>query len=387
MTNLSDARAELARLQRRELELLQELLDVQKAVAAQKALINELIKASTPPPFDHLPNELLAQIFLIIGYDRDILAHVSRHWRAVIMDTPSIWSEIYLEDYKNSMLLRLHLARSRQAPLTIWPRNYDPELLDVVMVHANCWHTVLILEGAQPFLKQISHLRFPSLEVLHIDLEYDSVDLLLLVYPHAPSLKFLRLEGLEEPPSSFNLTTGQLSHKSLTRLVLAGKMDNWEFPQDSIHLPALESLILRIKDPMSLLEAIDAPKLSQFEFSEDYGGDPICRAFRGPRTKFDNVHHIIFAPMLDRPSGQAALDVAKELCQVFNGIRHTDIEAEYIIPLFSPCQTADHPDDHRSPIDHWTSLESLEIQGFTVVEYDSCKHLIDWFTKRKQLGQ
>ncbi|KAI6002537.1 hypothetical protein EDC04DRAFT_1043796 [Pisolithus marmoratus] len=386
MTNLSDARAELARLQRKELELLQELLDVQKAVAAQKVLINELIKTSTPPPFDRLPNELLAQIFLIIRYQRDILARVSRRWRAVIMGTPSIWSAIFLGNYTSSTLLRLHLERSGQAPLTIWLGNYGPELLDVVMVHANRWHTLFITGCTQPCLNQISHLRLPFLEVLHVDLEPDCVDLPLMMYSHAPALKFLRLEGLAEPPPSFNLINGQLSHKSLTRLVLAGMMDSWEFPRDSIHLLALESLVLRIKDPMLLLEAIDAPRLSQFEFSEDYCGDPICRAFRGPRTKFDNVHHIIFAPMLDEPSSQAALNVAKELCQVFNGICHADIEAEYIIPLFSPYKTVDHLDGHRSAIDHWTCLESLEIQGFATVEYDSCEYLMDWFTKRKNWG-
>lgn len=52
----------MARLQCRELELLQELL----AVAAQKVVIDELIKASAVPPINRLPNELLAQIFLLI---------------------------------------------------------------------------------------------------------------------------------------------------------------------------------------------------------------------------------------------------------------------------------------------------------------------------------
>lgn len=62
MKGLSDVRAELVRLQSRELELLQELLDARKAIAPQKVVIDELIRTSTVPPIDRLPNELLADI-------------------------------------------------------------------------------------------------------------------------------------------------------------------------------------------------------------------------------------------------------------------------------------------------------------------------------------
>lgn len=89
MNELSDARAELARLQHRELELLQEFFDVRKAVATQKTVIDELIKASCVPYIDRLPNELLVQIFLLTN-ERECLASVSRRWRAVIVYTPRI---------------------------------------------------------------------------------------------------------------------------------------------------------------------------------------------------------------------------------------------------------------------------------------------------------
>ncbi|KAI6044328.1 hypothetical protein EDC04DRAFT_3138028 [Pisolithus marmoratus] len=343
-SDLSDARAELARLHRRELELLQELLDVRKALAAQKVLIDELVKASTPPPFDRLPNELLVQIFLFVGLHWPCLAYVSRRWNAVIMDTPSIWSEIFLDIYTDSTSLGLHLERSRQAPLTIRLYDYKPELLDVMMVHANRWHTLFILECALPFLRHISHLRFPSLEVLHVNLEPDSVDLLPMMYSRAPALKSLRLEGFAEPLSSFNLTIG-LSHKSLTRLLLVGIIDSWEFPRDNIRLPALESLILRIKDPMSLLEAIVAPKLGHFEFSEGYCGDPVCRAFRGPRTKFDSVTTLFSLLCFMGHPAKLRWMWQRNFARCLMAYVIAEIDAEYVIPLFSPCQTVDHTDD------------------------------------------
>ncbi|KAI6116407.1 hypothetical protein F5141DRAFT_1213011 [Pisolithus sp. B1] len=142
MKELSDARAELARLQRRELELLQNLLDVHKAVAAQKVVIDELIKASAVPPINRLPNELLAQTFLLIRDQKQSLGSVSRRWRVVIMDTPTIWSEICFSDYySRPSLLKLHLDRSRQVPLTISLHYNQTELLEVVLPHVNRIHT------------------------------------------------------------------------------------------------------------------------------------------------------------------------------------------------------------------------------------------------------
>ncbi|KAI6148831.1 hypothetical protein BKA82DRAFT_8036 [Pisolithus tinctorius] len=66
MQTLSDARAELVRLQRRELELVQELLNVRKAVAAQKVVIDQLVESNVVPYIDRLPNELLAQMFIFL---------------------------------------------------------------------------------------------------------------------------------------------------------------------------------------------------------------------------------------------------------------------------------------------------------------------------------
>ncbi|KAI6116408.1 hypothetical protein F5141DRAFT_1103076 [Pisolithus sp. B1] len=377
MKELSDARAELARLQRVELELLQDLLDVRKALAAQKVVIDKLIKASAVPPINRLPNELLAQIFLFISDERESLA-----------TTPSIWSEIYLSHYYSRPdLLKLHLDRSRQAPLTI-SLHYNQTELEVSPASR---------EPASDVFDEFASLAFPSLEKLFVDLESNSIDRLLSIYSRSPALKCLELAGLDGPPLVSGLTAGLLGNspphcpsrifptESLTILSLLGFTDSWNFLPDSIHFPILESLTLQINDPMSFLEAIVAPKLERFEFSMGHGVNFSCRAFNGPTSKFDSVFHLSFTPSPTRRFNQDALDLAKEFCQVFRGVRYANIHMTYLLP---PSHwTLVYPDDHYIPIDNWTCLESLEIRDFSFIQVECRKYFVEWFTKRTNSGQ
>lgn len=112
----------------------------------------------------------------------------------------------------------------------------------------------------------------------------------------------------------------------------------------------------------------------------------ICRAFKGPKSKFDNVRHLIFAGFLHVTPHQDISDMAKELCQVFHGLRHATINMQYLFSLFSPCRVVDHPDDHCSPIDNWMHLKSLDIQDFVSFRVNHYEPLMDWFMKRRNLG-
>lgn len=397
MTELSDARAELARLQRRELGLLQDLLDVRKALAARTVVIDELVKASAIPPINRLPNELLARIFLFISDERESLASVSRRWREVIMDTPSIWSEIWLDQYRSRpTLLKLHLDRSRQAPLTI-SLYYNQTELEVVLPHANRIRTLRIFGSASDVFDVFASLASPSLENLLVDLEMGSVDPLLSMYSRSPALKCLTLRGLNSPPLAASMIAGfpgnstphfisrKFPAESLTTLSLLGITDSWNFLPDSIHFPILESLTLQINDPISFLEAIIAPKLRRFEFSMGYGVNYICRAFNGPTSKFDSVLHISFTPSPLKRFNQDALDLANGFCQVFRGVCHASIHMTYF--LVPSHWTLVYRSDHHLPIDNWKCLESLEILGFSFNQADCRKYFVEWFTKRRNSGQ
>ncbi|KAI6116398.1 hypothetical protein F5141DRAFT_1213002 [Pisolithus sp. B1] len=382
MKDLFDARAELSRLQSRESGLLQELLNIRKAVEAQKAVIEELVRARAIPCIDRLPDELLAQIFLLNRFERESLASVSRRWRAVIMDTPSFWSEIRLELYEECpRLLKLHLERSRQAPLTV-SLYYDQPELDVVLLHVNRIRVLRILSSTPDLLDRLASLTFPALEEL-VDLEFDPANLLLPMYSGAPVLKCLQLERLDESFSTRSLTTRYLDNNSLTRLSLKG-ISSLQVPRDSIHLPALEFLALRINHPISFLEAIVMPKLKHFEF---YNGNPIYEAFCGSTSKFDNVDYLVFAPPVTEPLCQGLLFLTTEICRIFRGVRHASIHTRYLFPFFNDFRRLNHPDHHPSPIRSWTHLESLEIQGFTSIQAQCLDSFMDWLIKRRNVGQ
>ncbi|KAI5989591.1 hypothetical protein EDD15DRAFT_1309309 [Pisolithus albus] len=395
-SELFDARAKLARLKCRESELVEELLDVHKAVAAQKLVIDELIKASTIPPINRLPNELLEQIFLLIRSEREKLAHVSRRWRDVIFDTPSIWNEIDLSCYEGCPeLLELHLERSRQTPLTVTLYSDQQPEVDIALLHANRIRVLRIFGDAQHIIDRIVSLTFPALEFLLVDVHARSVDHLLSLYSRTPTLKCLQLHELFHHPFPAGPASGRLStstphitypsdipFQSLTHLSLEGAMNSWRLPPDSIQFPVLESLELRTNCPMPFLEAIVAPKLEQFEFSRNLHILPEYKAFDGPTSKFDNVRRIVFAASPGRilvPND--AFDLAQEFCFVFPGVRRAKINMQYLRPLFSPCQMLDHP---HTPIENWTRLETLEIQDLDVNKVDM--DFVNWFRKRKDLG-
>ncbi|KAI6108593.1 hypothetical protein EDD16DRAFT_69470 [Pisolithus croceorrhizus] len=390
MKDLFDARAELTRLQSRELELFQEFLDIRKAIEAQKAVIEELVKARAVPCIDRLPNELFVQICLLTVYSlcptrldkagRARLASVSRRWRAVILDTPSFWSEINLGHYYEFPgLLKLHLERSHQVPLTV---SVDEDLHepDIISLYVN--RIRVLQETTLGNLDRFACFTFPALEDLHVDLQHNSVDRILSMFSRAPALKCLRLERLNESFLTESLTIGYLGNNSLTRLSLTGRA-SWKVPQDSIHFPVLESLTLYISDPMSFLEAIVVPKLKCFEFSQKYNERPIYRAFRGLTSKFDNVHHFVLSPPSPNLLFREALYLTMEICQVFRGVRHANIHTRFFPPFFH----TDRPDHYSSPINNWPHLESLEIQGFTAIEVRCWDSFLDWFVNRRNFGQ
>ncbi|KAI6040829.1 hypothetical protein EDC04DRAFT_1388645 [Pisolithus marmoratus] len=286
MKDLADVRAELARLQRRESELRKEFSDTCEAVAERKVVIDELIKASIIPYINRLPTELLAQIFLIVKDERHILASVSRRWRAVLTDTPEIWGEIYIWDYYSCpWLLELHLERSRQTPLSIIA-DLEDELLDVVLLHVNRIHSLSVRCCAPEILGRISSLNFPCLQCLSVRIETTSVDLLSTIHSCVPALKCLELEIFGSSPGypygiRYRNPPRIVAAELLEELSLDANTSHWIFEEDSIPFPLLQRLTLDISDPIPLLEAIVAPKLTYFRFSGRNYHEPTTEILSG----------------------------------------------------------------------------------------------------------
>ncbi|KAI5996934.1 hypothetical protein EDD15DRAFT_384025 [Pisolithus albus] len=373
MGSLSGARAELASLQRKELQLLQELSDVRKALAAQRVVLDELVKASAVPYIDRLPNELLAEIFFLLRDERKSLVSVSRRWRAIIFDTGRMWSEIDLE-YDFPTMQKLYLERSRQAPLTLTIEYTEPEL-DVFLPHANRWHTLHILGSTWVTLSTISEIILPSLRHLVVDGVGSSIDEMPTMCSWVPALKHLELIHWN-PPSPYRPLCQIIPAESLEELSITG-YDDWKLEKDSVHLPSLRRLALNLRDPIPFLEAIIAPKLASFCFTPGYHEGPISKTFAGTRMKFNNVSHLTLSP--GREVDEETLGLFKLLCQVFCGIRHADIHVDYVRTLF--------PYYSQGAIDHWTRIESLEIQNIILGSSQPFRDLIDWFEKRTRFGQ
>ncbi|KAI5985467.1 hypothetical protein EDD15DRAFT_1631037 [Pisolithus albus] len=372
MGSLSGARAELAHLQRRELQLLQELSDVRKALAAQRVALDELVEASAVPYIDRLPNELLAEIFLLIKDDRRSLVSVSRRWRTVVFDTGRMWSEFDLL-YNFPTMQKLYLERSRQAPLTLTIDYVEPDL-DAFLPHANRWHTLHVLGSTGMTLDIISEIILPSLRHLVIHGDGFSLDEMLTMRSWAPALKHLELIHWEPPSPRWPLCQ-IIPAESLEELSITS-YDDWKLEKDSVHLPSLRRLTLDLRDPIPFLEAIVAPQLASFCFTPGYEG-PISKTFAGTRMKFNNVSHLTLSP--GRGVDEQTLGLFRLLCQVFCGIRHADILVDYVQTLFSY--------SGQGAIDHWTCIERLEIQNIILGSSQPFQYLTNWFEKRMRFGQ
>ncbi|KAI6117299.1 hypothetical protein EDD16DRAFT_1016681 [Pisolithus croceorrhizus] len=376
MGSLSAARAELAHLERREMQLLQELSDVRKALAIQKVVLAELVKTSAVPYIDRLPNELLAEIFLLLRDKRTILASVSRRWRAVLISTPSMWNVINLDADRNcpTKLLELYLERSRQAPLTVIIGSITPGL-DVIIPHANRWHTLRVISCIRQTLDTISRSTFPSLQYLFLYGGGLALDGVLTMRSWAPSLKRLELNEWELPlhrPLCEIIPAETLEELSIT----SGGHD-WKFKKDSMHFPLLRRLALNTRDPIPLLEAIVAPKLASFCFTPNRHKESVSKIFTGTRMKFNNVSHLALSS--GRVVDQGTLLLVKLLCQIFCGIRHADIDVNYVPTLFTYYG--------QRPIDHWTCIESLDIRNLTLISSQPFRYLSFWLEKRRRLDQ
>ncbi|KAK0217879.1 hypothetical protein IW262DRAFT_1463198 [Armillaria fumosa] len=93
-----------------------EILQHEEAVRLLKSRRNTLA------PISQLPPEMLSRIFLFVSYPRERsllwinVSHVSRHWRAVALGFPALWSS---PPFMTPTWAHEMLKRSKMAPLTI----------------------------------------------------------------------------------------------------------------------------------------------------------------------------------------------------------------------------------------------------------------------------
>ncbi|KIO00686.1 hypothetical protein M404DRAFT_29356 [Pisolithus tinctorius Marx 270] len=377
MDELVAARAELVRLEENERNLVKQLSDVRTAAAKQRKRIEELIR-TRPPPIQCLPVELLSSILLLAlrgtnPSQKEILARVSRHWRDVILDHPNFWSAIEIvSSRKLSPAVRLHLKKSREAPLDITIRVESSkhhsslrEGLDLLIPCADRWHTLYIYSWSsasfpQFILGRIGAVKFPSLKRIEFDWSVDTFPTFLSA-TNVPVLEHLDLGYLmvddrdgrswhrSMPGMSFSTHIPVLT---LVTLTLSGHTPPWLLQPNSVHFPVLETLKISLTSTSEFFKAIVTPKLISLDYAVSLE-DIISSLFSSLEGKFSSVKQVSFT----MESSSLDTSGALALCRVFPNVCHAEFYSESLPhAFFDPCEGIY---SLRSPVDHWKSLESV----------------------------
>ncbi|KII86143.1 hypothetical protein PLICRDRAFT_279290 [Plicaturopsis crispa FD-325 SS-3] len=129
----------------------------------------------------HLPNEMLINIFSegppevlkgTLPFSITI-SHVSRYWRALALNTPSLWARIHTHPgYASAYplpILTLFLARSRSHPLDILSGPYDDvRFMTALLPHAARWRSFIAQDINVDSARMLSPLYVPQLRRLCI---------------------------------------------------------------------------------------------------------------------------------------------------------------------------------------------------------------------------
>ncbi|KAI6008504.1 hypothetical protein EDC04DRAFT_2907118 [Pisolithus marmoratus] len=317
---LNQLRTELDRLRKRECELLQELWVVRAAAEIQRQKIYDIVETQSVPVIDSLPVEVFCRILgfaLCVTHDRawDLhrlqkqkFAGVSRLWRDVVLNTPSLWTTICVCSSWPSSFVETHVGRSRGHPLdvTIFEWWHSPRF-DSLLRSTCRWRSLTIGHVDSSLLCDLSSRSFPHLKHVHIRV-VGSLVLKFLPVDNTPDAERSGLEYFCPPVTLLPI------FEKLTTLTLCGDTRDWRLEPQSIHLPLLRSLTIGLNKPSVLLKAVVAPELSYFDLSYC----DTVPVFRRIPSVFKKVHHVC----LRYPTKDSNVKV----CRAFPNVRHLELE-------------------------------------------------------------
>ena len=429
MDELREARAELARLEERAKDLLNQLLDVRFAISRQRTKINEWIR-QRPPAISRLPNETLSSI---LSFDiraqpylkrKQHLASVSRLWRDIILHDPLLWSLIEFSGATDFESIKTHLARSNNVPLDIVIRVNDCSdagstmlsNLEIVASHSHRWQSLLVDDCTESYhdlslgdfiSDALCDLNFPSLRRVTVPDCRDMSYPIFLSQARAPALEYLEFRdylpsndflpvstlktlvlGLESYYSDddghdpFPLFFSFIPTNALTTLDLRGDNYKWPFQTSSIHFPVLTTLALTVTHTELVLQAIVAPILERFDYNswDEYHEDNTV--FRDFGSTFSSVRHLVIR------GGGVNSPEASLLDEIFPGVRRLELDPENVpMPFFPLVPLATNNVTHRSyPIDLWNNLEDLLVRPCSLNWTARSDSFVEWVKQRGNSG-
>ncbi|KIM89986.1 hypothetical protein PILCRDRAFT_812781 [Piloderma croceum F 1598] len=261
-------------------------------------------------PVSSVPNELLSMIFQA-GYESSsfpfeiIVSQVTRLWRRVAVNTPQLWTRIYVgRVHAGYFMAETYLSRSGALPLDLHIDMYSghTNMAEIILAckifhsDASRWRRLKVhlvwWQGLVRLLESLASANVPSLQSLQIYFDYDvSDDTDVIAHSiftgGAPSLASLKLHGFGLdcclPPLTM-LNTLEIHHPLrgdrislaclasmldglplLTHLVINGDFIHGWTPDTQINLPSLRSFHLNTYNEIDqipgLLNAIAAPLL------------------------------------------------------------------------------------------------------------------------------
>jgi F-box-like len=225
-------------LHERKSYLMAEVANVESEILQVQAEHGRLANQSTA--IYRLPNEMLSYIFELCRNDAIVerattgrtgrvgkvevnMSHVSSHWRAVAISSPSLWSNLGLSDDSK---LKVYLERSKGYPLDITFQfahiapMYESEIAHITLIcaHIDRWRHVFLELGHDQSLSFIlQHIRKSSAPLLqhfsmcpfssNIDFSHpEEPGASQIFMGGAPKLTFVRLVGaalyVSKPPLS-----------------------------------------------------------------------------------------------------------------------------------------------------------------------------------------
>ncbi|KAG6333654.1 hypothetical protein ID866_5432 [Astraeus odoratus] len=411
MERVTQAQIELGRPEKQEQEQLRIL---RISVRNQTARMEEIVPERTLF-ISRLPNEIISWILRCSMQNSNPdsahlhrkreLAGVCRHWRDIILHTPSFWTFIKVTPTWSELFVNICVTRSRHSFLDIevcsWEDKINQalllDLLNILVPCAHRWRSFSVLyDVAYPHryltLARIECLNLPSLTHVFIvcvpetlgenQTPFDPVFLHQTSSPHLDELfiggKFVNSAGFKIPatvrtlslewgPPHFLASPG-ISFPRLTILRMSGDSNkDLILHPNSIWLPVLEEFECLIMNPTGLLRAIVAPKLYHFIY------DGPAEAFIGLESKFSTVGYLSLYEAdveCDPDSIWSAFPCIHHL-DVYRGCR--DLFREFKKKLDGP--------------DRWQHLKSLTLcsyGGDPLTHISRCKILdcfVAWLTR------
>ena len=379
MGELTEARAELARLEKQEQQLVKDLLHIRAAVRTQRTKLEELVRQLSAP-INRLPNETLLQIIELSVPSSVKLAGVSRRWRDVILHCPSLWTAIKVAPWRHRSLLKAQVARSAELLLKVeicsWNNCKTDEgllndMLDVLIPSAHRWCSLITEDVTDSLfhnlLTKLNHSTYPVLTHVSIrNISFGGSQGVPLFYSgNCPRLQHLELSPYVKHTSWFqvplSITSLSLrlvgteirsvfqhpSFQKLTTLFVSWN-ERLDLKPDSIHLPLLEKLVCKFNK--LLLQAIVAPKLTHLEYHSPCLGSINGDVFNPRTPRFPNVTRLVFSSVVYFEGLINAVPAA------FPAARHIDLSHPWgAKSLFAPKIGS-------ITVDHWQHLKSLTVR-------------------------